>query len=159
MYKNMATKFVVTTELGAITLVLRPDSAPVTVAYMCDLIARKQLDDTVFYRSDFVIQTGLHGSGRPAPPSLSVNETKLHTRLSNVKGAAAIAHWDVPDNGNSEWFISIKDSPHLDEAYGGYCVFAQVAPDDAASWATIGAIATAIAQRGAKPKVLRYELA
>ena len=73
--------------------------------------------------------------------------------------AAAMAHWDVPDNGNSEWFISLQANPHLDEAYGGYCVFAQVESADAASWKTVDAIATAIAKGGKQPRVEAVELA
>ena len=39
---------------------------------------------------------------------------------------------------------------HLDEVYGGYCVFAEVAASDEASWATVNAIADAIANKGQK---------
>ena len=39
--------------------------------------------------SDFVIQTGLHGSKKKNPhPNLPVNETKTGVKLSNAKGAA-----------------------------------------------------------------------
>lgn len=58
-----------------------------------------------------------------------------------------------PDNGSSEYFIILEDSPHLDSAYGGYCVFAQVAPNDVASWDVIAKIATTIAKKQA-PKVV-----
>ena len=47
---------------------------------------------------------------------------------SNVRGTCSVAHWDVPDCGNTEFFINLKPNPHLDEAYGGYCVFAAVRP-------------------------------
>lgn len=55
-----------------------------------------------------------------------------------------MAHWDVPDCGNSEFFINLGNNSHLDTAYGGYCCFAQVAADDAESWRTIDSIAAAI---------------
>ena len=50
----------ITTELGAITLVLRPEAAPTTVAHVVKLVTHKLFDATSFYRSDFVIQFGLH---------------------------------------------------------------------------------------------------
>ena len=59
----------------------------------------------------------------------------------------AVAHWDVPDCGSSEYFISLGDNKHLDSAYGGYCVFARVKLDDAVSWKTIDKIAEAIASK------------
>ena len=64
-----------------------------------------------------------------------------------------MAHHDTPDCGNSEIFISLVSNAHLDRAYGGYCVFAQVLDTDAASWATISAIAAAV-KAGQKPAVV-----
>ncbi len=86
-------------------------------------------------------------------PNLPVNETHSHIKLSNVRGAAAVAHWDVPDNGNSEFFISLQDNAHLDAAYGGYCVFAQVEADDKDSWSTVDTIAKRIAQEKKQPRI------
>jgi cyclophilin family peptidyl-prolyl cis-trans isomerase len=146
---------VITTPLGEIVLKLRPDAAPRTVEHISELARRGVFDGGCFYRSDFVIQCGLHGSSIQNPLSpLTVNESG---RLSNIRGTAAVAHWDVPDCGNSEWFINLQDSPHLDTAYGGYCVFAAVAPEDVASWETISAIARAI-PAGSKPAIHKCAL-
>ena len=152
-----AAAVLLTTDLGPIRLSLRPDAAPRTVAHFVALVSSGALSPCSFYRSDFVIQFGLHGSGKSSPlPPLPVNESG---KLSNLKGAVAVAHWDVPDCGNSEFFVSIVDSPHLDSAFGGYCVFAQVPAVDAQSWATISAIAASIASRpGSVVKVSRVEV-
>ena len=76
-------------------------------------------------------QTGLYGTDVQNPvPDLPVNETPLHEKVTNDRGAMAIAHFDVPDNGNSEMFISLQHNEHLDAAYGGYCVFARVEDDE-----------------------------
>ena len=49
-------------------------------------------------------QMGLHVSGRTVPNGdLSVNETHSGVRVSNTRGTAAVAHWDVPDCGNAEY--------------------------------------------------------
>lgn len=146
---------VLTTALGKISLRLRPDAAPVTVEHISKLARAGTFNGGCFYRSDFVIQCGLHGSAIKSPlPDLSVNESG---KISNRRGTASVAHWDVPDCGNSEWFINLQDSPHLDAAYGGYCVFAEVAADDPASWATIAAIAKAV-PAGQKPVILKCEV-
>ena len=144
---------------GAITLRLHADLAPVTVAHILDLARSGALAaGGSFYRSDFVIQCGLHGSGVTAPtPPLAVNESTRAGAKSNLRGAAAVAHWDVPDCGNTEFFISLKDSPHLDRAYGGYCVFASIAVDDAASWATAEAVAAAVLRKE-KPRIVAVDI-
>jgi cyclophilin family peptidyl-prolyl cis-trans isomerase len=146
---------VLTTALGKIRLQLLPEVAPLTVAHITELARRGIYDGASFYRSDFVIQCGLHVTSIRNPlPALSVNESGP---VSNERGTAAVAHWDVPDCGNSEWFINLQDSPHLDKAYGGYCVFARVAADDAASWATVSAIAKAV-PGGSKPAITKCEV-
>ena len=50
----------------------------------------------------------------------------------------------MPDCGNTEFFINLKANTHLDDAYGGYCVFAEVEASDAASFQVVDAIAVAI---------------
>ena len=134
-----------TTELGVISLTLLPDAAPQTVAQISKLVSSGIYNGTSFYRSDFVIQFGLHGTGRTAA-DLTVNETQCGPRITNARGTAAIAHFDVPDCGGSEIFINLQANPHLDTAYGGYCVFAQV--EDPASFDTVDAIAAAVKTRG-----------
>jgi cyclophilin family peptidyl-prolyl cis-trans isomerase len=149
------TSLVIKTALGQIVLSLHRDRAPATVAHVAALAASGAFDSAAtIYRSDFVIQCGLHGSGRASPlPPLSKNESP--GGLSNTRGAMAVAHWDVPDCGNSEFFISLKANAHLDSVYGGYCVFASVAPGDAASFATVDAIAAAVL-RGDKPQITSF---
>lgn len=96
-----------------------------------------------------MIQCGTHGLNRANPlGDLPVNETSSHVRVSNTRGTAAIAHFDVPDNGNSEFFINLQTNAHLDEVYGGYCVFAQVDANDAASFAVVDKVAAAVKAQG-----------
>ena len=57
---------------------------------------------------------------------------------------------DVPDCGNTEFFINLKLNAHLDDAYGGYSVFAEVADD--ASFAVVDKIAVAV-KGGRKTKI------
>lgn len=124
--------------------------APKTITYITKLVRSNIYDNSSFYRSDFVIQFGIHGMTNKINPhgDLTINETNHHTTISNFRGTAACAHFDVPDNGNSEVFINISDNPHLDQAYGGFCVFARVEASDTASFATMDAIAQAVKQDG-----------
>mmetsp|Transcript_42034 Transcript_42034/g.127473 ORF Transcript_42034/g.127473 Transcript_42034/m.127473 type:complete len:160 (-) Transcript_42034:188-667(-) len=148
----------VSTPLGSIRLVLLRNAAPVTCDHIAKLVRDGLYDGTSFYRSDFVVQMGLHGRGkrrRNPHPDLSVNETSDHARVSNVRGTAAVAHFDVPDCGNSEFFINLRDNPHLDGAYGGYCCFARVDDGDEESFATVDRIAEAIASKGGNVEVRR----
>lgn len=107
---------IISTPLGAITLQLRKDAAPKSVEYYIKLAQQGFFDNSTFYRSDFVIQCGVHGLNRKNPlGDLPVNETKQGVRISNTRGTAAIAHFDVPDNGNSEFFINLQTNAHLDD--------------------------------------------
>mmetsp|Transcript_46974 Transcript_46974/g.87829 ORF Transcript_46974/g.87829 Transcript_46974/m.87829 type:complete len:165 (+) Transcript_46974:62-556(+) len=134
------------TDCGTINLNLRPDAAPSTVEYIVKAVKDGLYNGTCFYRSDFVIQCGLHGSGVNPPGNLAKNETRDGVFLSNTRGTCAIAHWDVPDNGNTEFFINLQANAHLDSAYGGYCVFAEVGDD--ASFAVVDEIAKVIKATG-----------
>jgi len=153
----MATHLTIETEFGAIRLRLRPDAAPVTVGYITECVKAGLYDGhSSFYRSDFVIQCGLHGSGVHNPNGdLPVNEAKTGTILSNTRGTAAIAHWDVPDCGNTEFFINLSANAHLDHAYGGYCVFAVV--EDDASFGVVDKIASVV-KGGVHPKISRMQV-
>ena len=48
------------TDAGAITLRLRSDAAPETCKYILQCVGSGLYDGRSFYRSDFVIQFGLH---------------------------------------------------------------------------------------------------
>eukprot|EP00931_Biecheleriopsis_adriatica_P054788 TRINITY_DN32278_c0_g1_i1.p1 TRINITY_DN32278_c0_g1~~TRINITY_DN32278_c0_g1_i1.p1 ORF type:complete len:181 (-),score=35.81 TRINITY_DN32278_c0_g1_i1:192-713(-) len=118
------------TSCGVISMKLRHDAAPATCSYIVEAVKQGLYDEKSFYRSDFVIQCGLHGSGVEPPGNISKNETREGVFVSNTRGTCAVAHWDVPDNGNTEFFINLKANTHLDDAYGGYCVFAEVDGED-----------------------------
>mmetsp|Transcript_110150 Transcript_110150/g.206487 ORF Transcript_110150/g.206487 Transcript_110150/m.206487 type:complete len:152 (-) Transcript_110150:86-541(-) len=139
-------KLTIQTACGDITMKLRRDAAPGTCDYICKAVADKLYDNTSFYRSDFVIQCGLHGTDKKPNGNIERNETNDGVKISNKRGTAAIAHWDVPDNGNTEFFINLQTNDHLDTVYGGYCVFAEVADD--ASFTTVDKIADAVKKCG-----------
>jgi cyclophilin family peptidyl-prolyl cis-trans isomerase len=131
---------VIETALGVIRLALRRDAAPRTVEYIEKCVRDGLYDGRSFYRSDFVIQCGLHGSDVHNPQGvLTVNETALGPRVSNTRGTAAIAHFDSPDCGGTEFFINLGSNEYLDGTYGGYCVFACLTDDE--SFSVVDAVA------------------
>ena len=142
-------KLVVSTPVGAIRLQFN-SRTPETVSHVKSLVAAGKLGNAKFYRSDFVIQFGVHGNTNADRPSLKVNESR-QSGMSNVRGTAAFAHWDVPDCGNTEMFINLKDNPHLDSAYGGFCAFAAVDSADGASFAVMDTVAAKILSDGTVP--------
>ena len=147
----------ISTQCGEIALELLPQHAPVTVAHVARNAKDGLYDGCAFYRSDFVIQMGTHGTGKQSKwPALAVNESGRGA--SNERGTMAVAHHDKPDNGSTEIFINLQDNKHLDAAYGGYAVFARVRPDDAGSWDAIAKIAGAV-KGGSKPVIQKVSVA
>jgi len=135
-------RIVIKTEFGEIMMTLQHAAAPRTVEHVTKLIRLKAYDDKAsFYRSDFVLQGGLHPAKCPIE-RLDVNEAGTEAALTNGRGTAALGHWDKPDNGCSEFFINLEVTPHLDTVYGGYAVFANVT--DADSFLVLNAIAEAV---------------
>ena len=142
---------VIATSLGNIRLTTRPEAAPMTTQHFLNLVNAKLYDGACFYRSDFVIQMGLTAASDGSSihnsfPDLERNETHDHVALSNTRGTMSVAHFDVPDNGNSEIFINLDANVHLDQAYGGYSVFAEIQASDESSFSTVAKIATYIAE-------------
>ena len=149
-------RIVIHSECGIIMGELRHDVAPVTVSHILRHFRENLYEGTSFYRSDFVIQFGLFGSGKTSSyPPLNVNESGRGA--SNKRGTFAVAHHDKPDCGSTELFINLEANSHLDSAYGGYAVWAAVNDSDNESWKTIMEIAARV-KSGGKVRVLRTEV-
>merc|ERR1719362_929995 len=143
------------TDLGDIRMLLRPDSAPLTVEHVCTLVKTGLYDGCYFYRSDFVLQWGLWLPGpdgeepeRPNPYSdIKANETNFGTFISNRRGTVAVAH-GIGMNGNSDLYINLEDNDHLDTQSLGFCVWAQIEE----GFSVINALASAVLE-GEKPVI------
>lgn len=119
-----------TTSAGVIELELDPARAPQSVANFLDLVDSGFYEGLAFHRvvANFVIQTGGYDSALAyrEPPRKVPNEAE--NGLKNVKGSIAMARLDDPDSADAQFFINVKDNPHLDRAPGkpGYTVFGRV---------------------------------
>ena len=129
-----ASKVLIKTNLGEMTVELYPDKAPKTVENFLAYVNGKFYDGTVFHRviDNFMIQGGgftpdlRQKATRPA----IANEAK--NGLSNTRGTLAMARTGDPNSATAQFFINVVDNPRLDytsDANGstwGYCVFGKV---------------------------------
>ena len=132
----MATNVIIATPLGDIEIELLEEDAPKTVANFLEYVDSDSYKLTFIHRSvpGFIIQGGGFAfdaesgtaSGIPTFPTVE-NEFKV----SNTRGTLAMAKLDGdPDSASSQWFINLADnSANLDNANGGYTVFARVVGD------------------------------
>jgi cyclophilin family peptidyl-prolyl cis-trans isomerase len=120
------------TSMGAITIELYADKAPVTVKNFLDYVAAGHYDNTIFHRviPNFMVQGGGFESGmrqKRTRPSI-INESS--NGLKNERGTLAMARTSDPDSASSQFFINTVNNDFLNKASArdgvGYCVFAKV---------------------------------
>ncbi len=121
----------ITTNHGAITIELEPDSAPESVAAISRLVEAGHYDGTIFHRviPGFMIQGGGFSEDLVPrrPGSNIVNES--NNGLSNQRGTVALARKDDPDSATGQFFINLVDNDYLNfhQPDGwGYAVFGRV---------------------------------
>ena len=128
-----ATKVLMKTSEGDITIELYPSKAPVTVKNFLSYVKDKFYEGTTFHRviANFMIQGGgitaeMHE--KPAKPPI---KNEAANGLKNARGTFAMARTNVVDSATCQFFINLKDNGFLDHkdntAEGfGYCVFGKV---------------------------------
>ena len=145
----------VTTSLGAFTLEVFPDAAPLSAGNFLDYVDAGFLSEGSFYRiptpanephRDYpieVLQFGWKwiedGKGAPIPP-IPLEPTS-ETGLRHRKGSVSTARFER-NNGGYGFFICMRDEPELDEGGrrhpdgAGFAAFGQVL----AGWDTLARI-------------------
>lgn len=132
--KTAASKVLIKTNLGDMTVELYPDKAPKTVENFLTYVNSGFYDGTIFHRviDNFMIQGGGFTRDlrqKPTRPAIA-NEAK--NGLSNLRGTLAMARTGDPNSATAQFFINVVDNPRLDytsDANGatwGYCVFGKV---------------------------------
>lgn len=104
-------------EYGRVTIKLRPDLAPKHVARVKELTRQGFYDGLIFHRviDGFMAQTGdpkgdgTGGSGTNIPAEFNAGQ---HTR-----GAVSMARASNINSADSQFFIVLADSPHLNGQY------------------------------------------
>lgn len=121
---------VITTNVGAITVRLFRDKAPLTVENFLSYVEAGFYDGTIFHRviPNFMIQGGGLTPDMVEKPvgDPVVNESK--NRLHNVRGTLAMARTSDPDSATAQFFINQRTNLRLDWQPGapGYTVFGEV---------------------------------
>jgi len=116
---------VMNTTKGVIRFELFEDKAPVTAQNFIELAEKGFYNGLSFHRyvKDFVIQggdpsgNGTGGSGKNIP--LEIHKDLRHDEA----GTVAMARSQHPDSASSQFYFTLKNTPHLD---GSYAVFGKV---------------------------------
>ena len=128
-----ATKVLMKTSLGDITIELNAAKAPVTVKNFLSYVRDGFYKDTIFHRviPGFMIQGGGMTAEMREKPSKAAIKNEAANGLKNLRGTIAMARTNVVDSATCQFFINLKDNAFLDHrdntAEGfGYCVFGKV---------------------------------
>jgi peptidyl-prolyl cis-trans isomerase A (cyclophilin A) len=119
------------TSLGAFTIELFADDAPLTVENFLQYVDDGHFDGTVFHRviPGFVIQ----GGGLEADMSQRKTRAPIKNEgangLKNRRGTLSMARTNDPHSATSQFFVNLVDNAFLDRNPGnpGYAVFGRVA--------------------------------
>ncbi len=108
---------------GRVKIRLRPDLAPKHVARLKELIGEGFYDGLKFHRviPGFMAQTGC-----PEGTGMGGSGKKLKAEFTHtpfVRGTCGMARAMKPDSGDSQFFITFGETPHLD---GEYTVWGEV---------------------------------
>jgi peptidylprolyl isomerase len=108
---------------GRVVIEMRPDLAPKHCAQIKDLVRKGFYDGIPFHRviAGFMVQTGCpRGDGTGG----SGNRLRAEfSREKHLRGVCSMARAASPDSADSQFFIMLGDSAHLD---GQYTVWGKV---------------------------------
>src|SRR5262245_49275873 len=128
----MATRVLMETSHGPLTIELDDEKAPVTVANFLSYVDEQFYDNTVFHRviSNFMIQGGGFEPGLKQKKTKPPIKNESANGLANKRGTLAMARTNVADSATAQFFINTVDNDFLDKAKAqdrvGSCVFGQV---------------------------------
>ncbi len=108
---------------GRVVIEMRPDLAPNHVARIKELARQGYYDGTPFHR---VIPGFMAQGGDPTGTGTGGSGTKLKAEFSkekHVRGTCSMARTASPNSADSQFFIMLDRSPHLD---GKYSVWGRV---------------------------------
>lgn len=118
------------TTKGSFVVEVYPAEAPLSAANFLKLVDKGFYDGLIFHRvvANFVVQTGGYDAKLTyrTPPGTIANESS--NGLKNSRGTLAMARQTHPDSADAQFFINMRDNPHLDPVgdRAGYSVFGRV---------------------------------
>lgn len=122
------------TSMGAITLELYEDEAPISVENFLEYARSGHYDGTIFHRviRNFMIQGGGFDPDFNQKPTGEPITNEADNGLTNKRGSVAMARTGMPHSANAQFFINTVDNASLDHRgtqsgrTWGYAVFGQV---------------------------------
>ena len=121
---------VMSTDYGVIEIELYAKLSPVTVNNFLQLVNDGFYDGLVFHRviANFMIQGGGYTEDLTYKPAPGTIPNESYNGVRNTRGTIAMARQTDPDSADTQFFINVKDNPHLDAQanQAGYAVFGRV---------------------------------
>ncbi len=124
---------VLSTNLGDITVELRPDEAPTSVENFLRYVDNDRYDGLIFHRviPGFMIQGGGYDTDMEEVSTFEPIENEADNGLENRRGTVAMARTNEIDSATSQFFINLGDNNFLDHSGPsprnyGYAVFGEV---------------------------------
>lgn len=111
---------------SVIKIELYPGIAPITVENFITLVQKGFYDSLIFHRviPGFMIQGGdPKGTGMGGPGYTIKGEFTMNGHVNNLKherGVISMARSSAPNSAGSQFFIMVKNSPHLDGQYASF---------------------------------------
>ncbi len=108
---------------GRVVIIMRPDLAPRHVARIKELVRQKFYDGLLFHR---VIEGFMAQTGDPDGNGTGGSGKKIRAEFNNEphrRGTLSMARSSNPNSADSQFFIVLADTPHLN---GQYTVWGQV---------------------------------
>ena len=117
-------------QLGTVTILLRPDKAPVSVANFLQYLREGHYDGTIFHRviPEFMVQGGGFDMEMVERPQRAPIRNEARNRLRNERGAVAMARTSDANSATDQFFINVRTNHNLDFGIAGmgYAVFGKV---------------------------------
>ena len=128
-----ATKVLMKTSMGDITLELNDKKAPITTKNFLSYVNSGFYNGTIFHRviDNFMIQGGGFDDNLKKKDTKAPIKNEADNGLSNDVGTIAMARTGVVDSATAQFFINVKDNKFLnhtgkDPRSYGYAVFGKV---------------------------------
>lgn len=126
-------KVIMQTSMGAMTIELFADKAPISVDNFLKYADQGFYNDTVFHRviPGFMVQGGGFTPSMDQKETMAPIKNEADNGLGNKRGTLAMARTAVVDSATAQFFINLVDNKFLDfqdkstRGYG-YCVFGAV---------------------------------
>ena len=122
---------IIETNYGEIEIELLQSLAPRTVQNFIELTESEFYDGLTFHRviANFMIQGGGYTPDLTYKPGPGNVPNESFNGVKNSVGTVAMARLSDPDSADTQFFINVRDNPHLDAdgTTAGYTVFGRVA--------------------------------